>query len=545
MRVTNNMMIMNMMRNVNSNLNLMERYQEQLATGKSVTKPHEGPVEVSKVLRYTTERNELEQYASNANDALSWIQSTEGAIKSVNDVLQRARELTVQGANGALATEDRQKIAQELSQLKQELIANANATHAGKFLFSGYQTDRKLFNEDGTYNIDVTQAQVTSANKTVFELGRGESLDVSTNGINIFGHLPLDTITATTVPTEAVAGVPATKEALKVQLDLTEDYSANPVTVTFDGTPYQVDAALLAELKGTTEANITPDLKQELKTEIVSALRSAKNGTDSLNQVADVYFNEMDQLVIKSRTYGNLAGDITFTSTPVPTATELVEGADTTEALIAGMENLLDTDISTAVAEGAGVEKILINLNGEQREIMVDMQALPSNDVAGYVTAMQASVDTAFGTGVITVGGSNANPMTFTTLGTIEGKTPRLSVQPIKAYESELLTDFDDMITALNTGDDAGIQNFLGKLDVQMDNLMAIWGDVGARTNRLELITERINETQVNITSLLSDAEDVDMAEAIMYLKNAENVYRASLSAGARIIQPTLMDFLR
>jgi flagellin-like hook-associated protein FlgL len=341
-----------------------------------------------------------------------------------------------------------------------------------------------------------------------------------------------------------VEGVSATKETLTTALDLTADYSGDPMTVDFNGTTYTVDAATLANLDGTTETNITPDLKQELKMEIVSALRSAKNGTDSLSQVADVYFNENDQLVIKSRTYGDLASDITL-SAGGTAYNAVVDGADTTEALITGTENLSSTDITTAVTDGAGVEKVLINLNGEQREITVDMQALATNDVAGYVAAMQASVDAEFGAGVITVGGTDGNPITFETVGTVDGKTPRLSVQPIQAHRSELLTDFDDMIAALNTGDDAGIQNFLGKLDVQMDNLMAIWGDVGARTNRLELITERINETQVNITSLLSDAEDVDMAEAIMYLKNAENVYRASLSAGARIIQPTLMDFLR
>jgi flagellar hook-associated protein 3 FlgL len=43
----------------------------------------------------------------------------------------------------------------------------------------------------------------------------------------------------------------------------------------------------------------------------------------------------------------------------------------------------------------------------------------------------------------------------------------------------------------------------------------------------------------------MSKNEDVDMAEVIMRLKSEENVYRASLSAGARIIQPTLVDFLR
>ena len=49
----------------------------------------------------------------------------------------------------------------------------------------------------------------------------------------------------------------------------------------------------------------------------------------------------------------------------------------------------------------------------------------------------------------------------------------------------------------------------------------------------------------VNFTKLMSDNEDADMAETIMNLKNEENVYKASMAGGARIIQPSLIDFLR
>ena len=63
--------------------------------------------------------------------------------------------------------------------------------------------------------------------------------------------------------------------------------------------------------------------------------------------------------------------------------------------------------------------------------------------------------------------------------------------------------------------------------------------------NRLELVESRLEDMELNYTELLSENEDVDMARLIIDLKNQENVYRASLAAGARIIQPTLVDFLR
>jgi len=69
--------------------------------------------------------------------------------------------------------------------------------------------------------------------------------------------------------------------------------------------------------------------------------------------------------------------------------------------------------------------------------------------------------------------------------------------------------------------------------------------EIGGRQRRLELLEARYEQDNINYESMRSDAEDADMAEVILYLKMAETVYQAALSAGARIIQPTLMDFLR
>ena len=73
---------------------------------------------------------------------------------------------------------------------------------------------------------------------------------------------------------------------------------------------------------------------------------------------------------------------------------------------------------------------------------------------------------------------------------------------------------------------------------------MRVRAGLGARMNRVELSANRIDDDKVNYTRLMSLNEDVDIAEAIMNLQNEENVYRASLATGARVIQPSLVDFL-
>jgi len=78
-----------------------------------------------------------------------------------------------------------------------------------------------------------------------------------------------------------------------------------------------------------------------------------------------------------------------------------------------------------------------------------------------------------------------------------------------------------------------------------IDNLLAARSTIGAKINRLELQRSRLESTQVSYTSLLAQNEDADIAEVIMNLKMQESVYQASLAAGARIIQPSLVDFLK
>ncbi len=85
----------------------------------------------------------------------------------------------------------------------------------------------------------------------------------------------------------------------------------------------------------------------------------------------------------------------------------------------------------------------------------------------------------------------------------------------------------------------------LGKLDNALDGVLRQVSELGGKQNRVELAKERLVDLQLNLTKILSEDQDLDYAEAIMELKMEEFAYRTALSVGARIIQPTLVDFLR
>jgi Bacterial flagellin C-terminal helical region. len=102
----------------------------------------------------------------------------------------------------------------------------------------------------------------------------------------------------------------------------------------------------------------------------------------------------------------------------------------------------------------------------------------------------------------------------------------------------------DDIVTKLNAGDTNAVSSYIEDIDNYINNILSIRADIGARMNRVELTKNRLSDDQTNFTNLLSKAEDADIAKVIMDLTNAENVYTASLNVGARIIQPSLVDFL-
>lgn len=182
MRITNNMLVNNLVYNINQNLKNIEKLQYQLATGKKFRVPSDDPIGASKSLKFNTDVSKLEQYKRNAEDAMSWMDDTEAALAEIGEVLKRAYELTVDAANGTKDGGDLLKIREEIVQLKDHLIQIANTTYSGRHIFSGYKTDKPLLNEKGEYNIDLNSNEIFTYN-----VGISETVEVNTIGIKVFG----------------------------------------------------------------------------------------------------------------------------------------------------------------------------------------------------------------------------------------------------------------------------------------------------------------------------------------------------------------------
>ncbi len=83
------------------------------------------------------------------------------------------------------------------------------------------------------------------------------------------------------------------------------------------------------------------------------------------------------------------------------------------------------------------------------------------------------------------------------------------------------------------------------KLDDHLDALLQSRSDVGARMERLDITEDRLHSERIYLRELLSKVEDIDMADAITEFMMQENAYQAALATGARMVYPSLIDFLR
>lgn len=128
-----------------------------------------------------------------------------------------------------------------------------------------------------------------------------------------------------------------------------------------------------------------------------------------------------------------------------------------------------------------------------------------------------------------------------------KGIKVQVNMQPEKVFGAELFQGLQKLSSMLNTPTTTGadLSAELATLDTLGQNLITERAELGARANRLELVDNRLQDHEIIAKTIMSDNEDIDIEKVIMELKSHETVHRAALSAGARIIQPTLLDFLR
>lgn len=120
-----------------------------------------------------------------------------------------------------------------------------------------------------------------------------------------------------------------------------------------------------------------------------------------------------------------------------------------------------------------------------------------------------------------------------------------VNIDPDMVFPGELFVDLNKFIENLENGDQSGINDSIATLNERTLNIVKGRAELGARMNRLELVEDRLEQQAIIAEDIMKKNEGVDFEEAVTNLLAQEVIHRAALSAGAKIIQPSLVDFLR
>jgi flagellar hook-associated protein 3 FlgL len=184
-RVTQGMMSMQTLSNLNRNNSTRSDLANQASTGLKINKPSDNPVGVTYALRYRAELASNEQFQTNADAAVSWLDFTDTTMQQATDVMQRLKELTVQASSSTVPQSGLDAIKLEVEQLKEQLGNIGNAQIRGKYIFNGQNYNQPPYELSST----VTNfAQIdTDSGAVKYAIGDQSTFQVNTPGSEFFG----------------------------------------------------------------------------------------------------------------------------------------------------------------------------------------------------------------------------------------------------------------------------------------------------------------------------------------------------------------------
>ncbi|SFQ53430.1 flagellar hook-associated protein 3 FlgL [Psychrobacillus psychrotolerans] len=183
MRVTQSMLSSNMLRNLSNSYGKMSALQDQINTGKKITRPSQDPVVATKGIGYRTDLSKVEQYQRNIGEVNNWLDSSDDALDHVGQAVIRLQELVTQAATDSNTSDDRKKILVEITQMRQQIQDLGNTKVGDKYIFSGTNTLTPLHGENGFAEPSVYSGLTKDVKIEVYD---GVELKVNTNGHELF-----------------------------------------------------------------------------------------------------------------------------------------------------------------------------------------------------------------------------------------------------------------------------------------------------------------------------------------------------------------------
>ncbi len=501
MRVTNQMVTNNSLRNMQKSMGRVNKLNEQVTTGKKISAPSQDPVVAIRALKLRTTCDQLDQYKKkNIPDALSWLDTTQTSIQNVFNRLDDVYAYCEQGASDTYQTKDRSTIVNELYALKDAIFSEGGTTYAGRYLFSGYKTETNLIfqNDEAkaglSYNItqDINPAAIEPKSVVLNEVDTSQ----------------LDAILA-----GGTYEAPVSEDVYRLRLAYSNlDNAADDISITVtnqDGTTTTITPTMKQVADSATYYDVDPD------------------GVNYIPETGEIIFGENIYNTIKESAgiqvnynkskfeVGDLRPEMYFNCTQYK---ELPDGT-------------IDETQFTIDPDGQPIQYEVnfnqyITVNAEGRELIThDM----GNRIEDLAIAVQDVLDI-----------ENTIAKLKQMLNDPQYKNDEDAVNQI----NKMLEDADVELALKRENMQKMFGNNMSNFQGFMEDVSAVQAKVGTTYSKLELIQTRVTEQVANFEELKSSNEDVETEETAIELYQAELVYESALSTTASVIKKTLLDYL-
>ena len=538
MKVTDNATYRLMQSNLNRVSNTLLDLRYQGATGLKFNKASDAPGSIRPVLTTRTQMSRTDRYLETMGVSLDKMQATDGHMASVENIMQRAKELALSAINSSLSTSDRQTIADEIAELKNQLLDSANATIDGKYIFSGFKENTIPFVENPAYDPALYNENDVAtwpylyqgdANPTILEITPGEYVSVNITGNELFmgvtnelaasGYNPPflgETVTTALDPAAAPGPIDITigdapLVSYIVPADTDDNYAANVANVINSnptGLTARVNAAtadLGSVFQSTYDAGDAYSLDITAGGSTLTVNVSGGAGTLSLSGLADALGATAGASNVTS-TGGTLANGVSY---------DISGGSFVLTGPATGEEISLAQTITDVGAPS------IIGITGGDQTVYgtVDIATNTREDVA---------ID---GAGLTALG------LTATTL---DGHSGRIDIFSILTRTEEAIRagNFEDP-----TGPGGSIQSQVENLETAANQNRRIRSRLGARAGRVETAISNQQAVKVDLEQILSRYQDADAIETFNNIVKQETAFQAALNVTAKISQVSILDY--
>ena len=210
MRITNASMVRSHLYDTQNNLTNMSKINQQISTGKVINTVSDDPHKAIKIMNINNEIKYTEKYNYNIDESVGWMNTTDGALDNVGNLLGEIKETILKVGNGTYSQNEMKSLNEDMNEKIKQLADTLNSTYGGKYLFAGTNVDDApitvIENPDGTVklefskdkngqtipNTDDLKADISSGINIDYNISVGEILNIKDgngNTVNLLDEI--------------------------------------------------------------------------------------------------------------------------------------------------------------------------------------------------------------------------------------------------------------------------------------------------------------------------------------------------------------------